>query len=61
VFDVLVQGKPAIADLDIAAVAGSMKAVERTVTLRVVDGKGRIEFAPKAGEAVLSSFSVSPR
>jgi hypothetical protein len=38
-----------------------MKAVERTVTLRVSDGKGRIEFAPKAGEAILSSFNISPR
>jgi beta-galactosidase len=61
VFDVVVQGQPALADLDIAAVAGSMKAFERTVPLHVSDGKGRIEFVPKAGEAILSSFSVSPR
>jgi len=61
VFDVLVQGQAAIADLDIAAAAGSMKAYERTVLLHVSDGKGRIAFVPKAGEAILSSFSVSPR
>jgi beta-galactosidase len=60
VFDVLVQGKLAMADLDIAAAAGAMKAFERTVTLHVGDGKGRIEFVPKAGEAILSSFSVRP-
>jgi beta-galactosidase len=60
VFDVLVQGKPAIAGLDIAATAGAMKAVERTVPLHVSDGKGRVEFVPKAGEAILSSFSITP-
>jgi beta-galactosidase len=60
VFDVLVQGKVEMADLDLAAAVGAMKAFERTVTLQVVDGKGRIEFVPKAGEAILSSFSVRP-
>jgi beta-galactosidase len=37
-----------------------MKAVERTVPLHVSDGKGRVEFVPKAGEAILSSFSITP-
>jgi beta-galactosidase len=60
VFDVLVQGQVAIADLDIAAAAGPMKALERTVPLHVSGGKGRIEFIPKAGEAILSSFSITP-
>jgi beta-galactosidase len=61
VFDVLVQGNVAIAGLDLAAAVGSLKAFERTVVLHVSDGKGRIEFIPKAGEAILSSFSVTPR
>jgi beta-galactosidase len=61
VFDVVVQNKAAIADLDLAAEVGTLKAFERTVALHVSDGKGRIEFVPKAGEAILSSFSVSPR
>ncbi|WP_026354763.1 glycoside hydrolase family 2 [Massilia niastensis] len=61
VFDVLVQGSVALADLDLAAVAGSLKAVERSVSLRVTDGKGKFAFVPKAGEAILSSFSVHPR
>jgi beta-galactosidase len=60
IFDVLVQGQAAIANLDIAAVAGTMKAFERTVSLHVSDGKGRIEFVPKAGEAILSSFTITP-
>jgi beta-galactosidase len=61
VFDVMVQGSVALADLDLAAVAGNMKALERVIPFHVTDGKGRIEFVPKAGEAILSSFSVSPR
>jgi beta-galactosidase len=61
VFDVLVQGQPALANLDIAAQAGTMKAFERTVPMHVSDGKGRIEFVPKGGEAILSSLSVAPR
>ena len=60
VFDVLVQGRVALADLDLAAAAGAMKAVERTVTVHVDDGKATIEFVPKAGEAILSSFSLAP-
>lgn len=61
VFDVLVQGSVALPSLDLAAVAGSMKAVERTIPMRVTGGKGKFEFVPKAGEAILSSFSVNPR
>lgn len=61
VFDVLVQNSVALADLDIVAVAGSMQALERKVPLRVSGGKARIDFVPKAGEAILSSFSVDPR
>ncbi|MFC5460584.1 glycoside hydrolase family 2 TIM barrel-domain containing protein [Massilia niabensis] len=61
VFDVRVQGSVALADLDIAGQAGSMKALERTVPLRVNDGKAMIEFIPKTGVAILSSFSIDPR
>jgi beta-galactosidase len=61
VFDVLVQGSVALADLDIAALAGSMRALEHKVPLRVSGGKARIDFIPKAGAAILSSFSVDPR
>jgi beta-galactosidase len=61
VFDVRVQDSVALPDLDIAAVAGSMRALERTVPLRVSGGKARVEFLPKAGAAILSSFSVQPR
>jgi beta-galactosidase len=60
VFDVLVQGNVTIENLDIAAAAGRLTALERTVPLHVGDGKARIEFLPKAGEAILSSFSVRP-
>lgn len=61
VFDVVVQGSVALADLDIAAVAGSMRAFERKLPLRVGGGKARIDFVPKAGAAILSSLSVDPR
>lgn len=61
VFDVLVQGSVALADLDIAAQAGSMRALERSVPLRVSGGQARIDFIPKAGTAILSSFSIDPR
>ncbi|MEX5748041.1 glycoside hydrolase family 2 TIM barrel-domain containing protein [Massilia sp. X63] len=61
VFDVRVQDRLALADLDIAASVGSLTALERTVPLRVSGGKARIDFEPKAGEAILSSFSVTPR
>jgi beta-galactosidase len=61
VFDVLVQGRVALPDLDLAATAGSMTAVERKVPFRVTDGTGRFGFMPKAGEAILSSFSITPR
>jgi beta-galactosidase len=61
VFDVRVQDRVALADLDIAAATGSLTALERTVPLRVSGGKARIEFFPKAGDAILSSFSIHPR
>jgi beta-galactosidase len=61
IFNVLVQGSVALADLDIAAQAGSMRALERKVPLRVSGGKARIEFVPKTGDAILSSFSIDPR
>jgi beta-galactosidase len=38
-----------------------MRALERKVPLRVSGGKARIDFVPKAGAAILSSFSVDPR
>ena len=41
--------------------AGTIKALERSVPLHVTDGKARIEFVPKAGEAILSSFTINPR
>jgi hypothetical protein len=31
------------------------------VPLRVSGGKARIDFVPKAGAAILSSFSIDPR
>lgn len=61
VFDVLVQGKPVMEGLDLAAMAGPLKAVERSVTLHVEDGRANIEFVPKAGEAILSSLAIKPR
>lgn len=61
VFDVLVQGEVAVPDLDIASAAGPLKGLERTVPLHVSDGKARVEFLPKAGDAILSSLSVRPR
>jgi beta-galactosidase len=61
VFDVRVQGSVALADLDIARLAGSLKALERSVPVRVTGGKALIEFIPKTGEAILSSFSIDPR
>lgn len=61
VFDVLVQGQVALADLDIAALAGSLRALERKVPLRVSGGKARIALVPKAGAAILSSLAIDPR
>lgn len=61
VFDVRVQGSVALADLDVASVAGSLKALERSVPVRVTGGKAVIEFVPKTGEAILSSLSIDPR
>jgi hypothetical protein len=38
-----------------------MQALERAIPFRVTDGMGKIEFVPKVGQAILSSFSVNPR
>jgi beta-galactosidase len=61
VFDVEVQGAVALSAVDIASAAGTLKAYERVVSMRVTDGKGKIAFLPKNGDAILSSLTVTPR
>jgi beta-galactosidase len=61
VFDVEVQGSVALSGVDIASAAGTLKAYERVVSMRVTDGKGKIAFLPKNGDAILSSLTVTPR
>ena len=59
VFDVLANGRVALAAVDPFALAGgTLKAVERSFTARASGGHLRIEFRPRRGEAVLSELAV---
>ncbi len=61
VFDVLVQGSTLLKDIDlVTAAGGSLKALERVVPVQVKNGMLRMEFVPKAGEPIISSFSLIP-
>jgi beta-galactosidase len=61
VFDVSVNGKRMLKQLDVfAAAGGKLKGIERTVQAAARDGALLIEFAPDKGEAVLSSIAITP-
>ncbi len=62
IFDVLVNGRPAIAGLDLAAEAGRYAAVQRTLRVRAAAGSGVvIRFVPRVGEATISSIALRRR
>jgi hypothetical protein len=59
VFDVAIQGAPALSGLDLAALAGRCRASERVVQgVRVTDGSLRIDFAPRAGSPCVAGIVV---
>jgi len=61
VFDVSVNGKRLLKQLDVFATAGGkLKGVERTVQAPAHDGSLLIEFAPEKGQAIVSSIAITP-
>lgn len=59
VFDVTANGKVALRNFDVAAVAGgSMAAVVRSFPVEVRDGQLRLEFTPTKGDAIVSAIEV---
>jgi beta-galactosidase len=61
VFDVSVNGKRLLKQLDVFATAGGkLKGVERTVQATARDGALLVDFAPEKGEAVVSSIAITP-
>ncbi len=58
-FDVVANGKRIIAALDVAAVAGgSLKAITRTVPVRVTGGRLELSFVPIKGDAIVSAIEI---
>jgi beta-galactosidase len=61
VFDVSVNDKRLLKQLDVFAIAGGkLKGVEKTVQAAAHDGALLIDFAPAKGEAVVSSIAITP-
>jgi beta-galactosidase len=62
VFDVLADGRVALAAVDPFKLAGgAMKSVDRSFAARASGGHLRIEFRPTSGEAVVSALEVIRR
>jgi beta-galactosidase len=60
-FDVRENGRAALSDVDVFALAGGkLKAVDRSFVARVTDGHLRIGFQPKTGPAVVSAIGIAP-
>jgi hypothetical protein len=58
VFDVKLQGQTVAADLDVAAAAGSQRALAREFRRVKIDRSLVIELTPKKGEPILSAIEV---
>lgn len=58
VFDVKIQGKEVVSNLDIFAKAGKNKAYDLTFPVAVTDGTLNIEFKPDVGNAKVSAILV---
>ncbi|GII55859.1 hypothetical protein Pth03_42480 [Planotetraspora thailandica] len=61
VFDVLVEGQPAVHALDLAREAGKDTAVSRQYTVKVTDGRLDVKFAARTGEPIVNAIRVSER
>jgi beta-galactosidase len=60
IFDISVNGKRVLKQLDVFAVAGGkLKGVEKTVEAAARDGVLLIEFAPGKGQPVVSSIAIT--
>ena len=58
-FDVMVNGRRAIAALDVAAAAGgTLKAITRRVPVQVTGGALDVQFVPIKGEAIVSAIEI---
>ncbi|MCX5908377.1 MAG: malectin, partial [Deltaproteobacteria bacterium] len=60
IFDVKIEGKEVISNLDIFAKAGKNKAYDVTIPVTVTDGMLNIEFRPDVGNAKVSAILVTP-
>ena len=59
-FDVVANGKRAIAALDIAAVAGApLTRVTRRIVVGVTDGMLDLKFVPIKGDAIVSGIEIT--
>jgi beta-galactosidase len=59
VFDVVANGRVALANVDPFALAGArLKVVDRTFTARATDGRVHLEFRPKQGEAIVTALQI---
>ena len=61
-FDVLVNGKPALTDVDVAGAAtGERVAVTRSFPIEVASTGLSLTFKSKAGKAIVSAIDIAPR
>ncbi|HPL63707.1 MAG TPA: malectin domain-containing carbohydrate-binding protein [Syntrophales bacterium] len=58
VFDVLIEGKEVISDLDIYSRAGRNRALDITVPVTVSDGNLNIQFRPQRGNAQVNAILI---
>lgn len=61
-FDVIVNGKAVLTDFDIAREAGgALREVTRAFAVEVKDGKVRVDFVPRQGDAIVSALEIVRR
>ncbi|GII91899.1 S8 family serine peptidase [Sinosporangium siamense] len=58
VFDVTVEGQPAVSALDLATSAGPRTAVTRQHTVTVVDGQLNVQFGKRVGDTIVNTVRV---
>jgi hypothetical protein len=58
VFDVRIEGTTVLSNFDIVAVAGKLRAIDRTFTVQVSDGRLDIDFAPRVNFAKVNAIEV---
>ncbi|MFG1702044.1 S8 family serine peptidase [Nonomuraea sp. M3C6] len=61
VFDVAIEGEPAIQALDLAREAGPNTAVSRQYTVQVTDGRLDVRFTARTGTPIVNSIRVTER